>query len=449
MDLRVRGPTRSLTGDARVPGDKSIGHRAVMLGSIAHGLTRVIGLSGGEDNKRTIAVMRALGVRMRELGPATLEPATLEIEGRGVESLTAPAGSLDCGNSGTSLRLFLGLLSGQPFVSRLTGDQYLRARPMRRVVDPLRAMGGELDGRPGKKADEIYPPIEVRGVGAGRLRGLRHVSQVPSAQVKSALLLAGLTAEGPTTVVEPARSRDHSERMLSAMGAPLTVSGLEVTLDPRGWDRRLAARTIEVAGDLSSAAFLLAAAVLVPGSRVVVRGVGCNPTRTGVLDALVAMGGNLARQEEREVAGEPICDLVGMGSPLRAIEISGELALRAIDELPLLAALAAHAEGTTVIRDAAELRVKESDRVATTAKMLRAFGVEVEERPDGLVIDGRGPKALRAGEVDSHGDHRIAMAGAVCALGVRGHSLIRDADNIATSFPGFAPLLTALGAEIA
>jgi 3-phosphoshikimate 1-carboxyvinyltransferase len=414
-----------------------------MLGSIAQGTTRVSGLSGGEDNNRTIVALRSLGVQMRAVGEGALE-----IEGRGLAGLTAPMGALDCGNSGTSLRLLLGLLAGRPFDSRLTGDRYLCARPMRRVVEPLRAMGGALDGQPGQKAGEIYPPIDVHGVGLGGLRGIRHVSQVASAQVKSALLLAGLSAEGPTSVIEPARSRDHSERMLMAMGAPISVTGLEVTLDPRGWDRRLVAGPIEVAGDLSSAAFLLAAASLVTGSRIVVRGVGCNPTRAGVLDALAAMGAELVRQGERHVAGEPVCDLWGKASALRAIEIGGELALRAIDELPLLAAVAAYAEGTTVIRDAEELRVKESDRVATTAKMLRAFGVEVEERPDGLAIAGRGSGGLRAGEVESHGDHRIAMAGAVCALGVRGESLIRDADNITTSFPGFVPTLAALGVEI-
>ncbi|HXU71606.1 MAG TPA: 3-phosphoshikimate 1-carboxyvinyltransferase [Polyangia bacterium] len=438
--LRVRGRSRALAGDVSVPGDKSIGHRSVLFAAIADGRATVRGLSGGEDNRSTIGVLRALGVAIRDVATGTVE-----VEGRGLDGLRAAAGDLDCGNSGTSIRLFAGLLASRPFASRLVGDQYLHARPMKRVVEPLAEMGARITGEAGKKPNEVYPPLAVAAA-TGRLHGIRYASRVASAQVKSAIVLAALAAEGVTTVVEPERSRDHTERMLAHMGAPLTVRGLEITVDPYGWDRRLAARDLTVPGDLSSAAFLLGAAAVVPGSRIVVRGVGVNPTRTGVVDALRAMGASIEVSDERLVGGEPVADLSCTGGALRGIRISGELAVRAIDELPLIAAVAAHAEGETRIADAAELRVKESDRVAATAAMLRALGVEVEEHPDGLTV--RGGRGVGAGTVESHGDHRIAMAGAVCALGAEGETLIRDTKNVATSFPGFARALAALGAEI-
>ncbi|HEX6836399.1 MAG TPA: 3-phosphoshikimate 1-carboxyvinyltransferase, partial [Polyangia bacterium] len=372
----------------------------------------------------------------------------VEVDGRGLDGLRAAAADLDCGNSGTSMRLFAGLLASRPFASTLVGDQYLHARPMKRVVEPLMQMGARIRGQAGKKPNEVYPPLAIAPA-PGRLHGIRWESRVASAQVKSAIVLAALAAEGPTTVVEPERSRDHTERMLAHMGAPLTVDGLCVTVDPRGWDGRLAARDLLVPGDLSSAAFLLGAAAVVPESRIVVRGVGVNPTRTGVIDALRAMGARIEVYDERIVGGEPVADLAcssGAGTSLRGIEISGELTVRAIDELPLLAAVAAHAEGETRITDAAELRVKESDRIAATAAMLRALGVEVTELDDGLVVQGG--RGARAGVVESHGDHRIAMAGAICALGADGETLIRDTKNVATSFPGFARALAALGADL-
>jgi 3-phosphoshikimate 1-carboxyvinyltransferase len=438
--LRVRGPARALDGDVTVPGDKSIGHRAVLFAAIADGRATVRGLSGGEDNRSTIGVLRALGVAIADVGAGVVE-----VDGRGLDGLGAAAGALDCGNSGTSMRLFAGLLASRPFVSTLVGDQYLHARPMKRVVEPLTQMGARISGHDGKKVGEIYPPLAVGPVPA-RLHGIRYQSRVASAQVKSAIVLAALAADGATTVVEPERSRDHTERMLGYMGAPLSVDGLSVTVDARGWNGRLAARDLMVPGDLSSAAFLLGAAAVVPQSRVVVRGVGVNPTRSGVIDALRAMGARIEVSDERIVGGEPVADLSCTGGALRAIRIDGALAVRAIDELPLLAAVAAHAEGETRIADAAELRVKESDRIAATAAMLRALSVEVEEHPDGLTV--RGGRGARGGVVESHGDHRIAMAGAVCALGAAGETLIRDTRNVATSFPGFAAALALLGAEI-
>jgi 3-phosphoshikimate 1-carboxyvinyltransferase len=440
-NLRVRGRARALTGEARVPGDKSIGHRAVLFAAIADGSATVRGLSGGGDNRSTVACLRRLGVSIVDVAPGVVT-----VDGHGLEGLRASADDLDCGNSGTSMRLLSGLLASRPFTSRLVGDEYLHARPMRRVADPLRAMGARVEGQPGKKAEEIYPPLVVSALAQGKLIGLTHHSKVASAQVKSAILLAGLAAEGVTTVIEPERSRDHTERMLAAMGAPLTVEDLTVRIDPRGWDGRLRARDFEVPGDLSSAAFLLGAAALVAGSRVLVKGVGINPTRTGVVDALQKMGALITIHDERVVGGEPVADLECAGGALTGIEIAGELAVRAIDELPLLAAVAAHATGPTRIRDASELRVKESDRIAATAAMLRALGASVEEHPDGLTIAGGGRVA--SGVVESHGDHRIAMAGAVCALGAEGETLIRDTGNVATSFPSFAATLAALGVEI-
>ncbi len=438
--LRVRGPARPLDGDVTVPGDKSIGHRAVLFAAIADGRAVVRGLSGGEDNRSTIGVLRALGVAIRDVAAGVVE-----VDGRGLDGLRAAAGDLDCGNSGTSMRLFSGLLASRPFSSRLVGDRYLHARPMKRVVEPLAQMGARITGEPGKKEGEIYPPL-VLSAPAERLHGIRYESRVASAQVKSAIVLAALAADGATTVVEPERSRDHTERMLSHMGAPLTVAGLAVTVDPRGWDGLLVARDLVVPGDLSSAAFLLGAASIVPGSRVVVRGVGVNPTRTGVIDALRAMGARIEVADERLVGGEPVADLSCTSGALRGIRIAGELAVRAIDELPLIAAVAAHAEGETRIADAAELRVKESDRIAATAAMLRALGVDVEEHPDGLTI--RGGRGVRPGTVESPGAHRIAMAGAVCALGAAGETLVVDTHNIATSFPTFASSLAALGADL-
>jgi 3-phosphoshikimate 1-carboxyvinyltransferase len=438
--LTVRGPARPLKGALGVPGDKSVGHRAVLFGAISDGQVRVRGLSGGEDNLRTVAAFEALGVPIRRVGEGALD-----IDGVGLDGLRAASGALDCGNSGTSIRLLSGLLAGQSFRSRLVGDEYLHARPMMRVADPLRQMGGHVEGQPGKKTGEIYPPLEVGGSGS-RLHGIRFASKVASAQVKSAVLLAALYADGATTVSEPEQSRDHTERILRSLGVPIRVEGLSITVDPGGWNRRLPARDLEVPGDLSSAAFLLAAATLVEGSRVTIRGVGINPTRTGVLDALRAMGGRITVENAREQGGEPVADLTAEPSSLRGIEIAGALTVRAIDELPLLSVLAAHAEGETVIHDAAELRVKESDRIAATARLLSGFGAEVEERPDGLVIAGRG--RFHPAVVDSHGDHRIAMAGAVFALTVAGETRIDDTANIATSFPTFTRSLTEIGADL-
>ncbi|MSP62055.1 MAG: 3-phosphoshikimate 1-carboxyvinyltransferase [Myxococcales bacterium] len=435
--FRVRGAVRPLVGEVTVPGDKSIGHRAVILAALGSGRAMVRGLSGGEDNRRTVAAFRALGVAI-----SGEESGALGVEGVGLGGLREAARALDCGNSGTTMRLLAGVLVAQPFPSTLVGDRYLESRPMARIAGPLAAMGGRVEGR--RRRGELCAPLTV-GPAPSRLRGIEFRSPTASAQVKSALLLAGLWADGATSVIEPALSRDHTERMLQSLGVPLTVDGPRVTIDPTGWERRLPARDWSVPGDLSSAAFLLAAAIVVPGSVVTVRGVGVNPTRTGVLDVLGAMGAAITVAGLRDEGGEPVADLTARGSQLEGTEVAGELAVRAIDELPLVAVLAAHARGRTVIRDAGELRVKESDRIAAMAAALAAIGVTVEERRDGLVIEGG---RVRGGEVASRGDHRIAMAAAVAALGGEGVFSIADTDNVATSFPGFVATLRSLGAEI-
>lgn len=425
-----------------VPGDKSIGHRSLLFAALCDGDVEVSGLSGGQDNARTRAAVDAMGARVVDLGPGRVR-----VHGVGVDGLRAPAGPIDCGNSGTSIRLLCGLLAGQSFTARLGGDASLSSRPMRRVAEPLARMGARVEGegRPGRPG-EIYPPLTVHGA-RGAIRGIDELLPVASAQVKSAILLAGLYADGAVRVREPGPSRDHSERMLAHLGAPLRVEADgAVLLDVRGWERRLRTASLVVPGDPSSAAFLVAAALVVGADSVRIDGVCTNPTRTGFLDVLADLGATVEQIDAREVGGEPVADLVVAAaksgwSALRAAEVAGSITVRSIDELPILSVVAARADGTTQIRDAAELRVKESDRIATTCAMLRAFGVEVEERPDGFAVRGRQDQRLSAAHIDSAGDHRIAMAAAVAALAADGPSRIEDVDNVATSYPGFAEAL--------
>jgi 3-phosphoshikimate 1-carboxyvinyltransferase len=442
----VRPSGGPLAGAVAVPGDKSVSHRALILGALGTGETVVTGFSGGDDNRRTAAALRALGVGVAERG------ATVVVHGVGLEGLRAAAGPLDCGNSGTTIRLLCGLLAGRPFTTALDGDASLRTRPMRRVAEPLGRMGARIAGAAGARPGDLVPPLIVHGLAPGaRLCGVTHDLEVASAQVKSALLLAGLVARGVTRVSEPTRSRDHTERMMAALGLPVVVEAGARPACAIDGDavRPFAGRPIRVPGDISSAAFLLAAAALVPGSRVVVRAVGVNPTRTGVLEALGAMGVAVARTAEEDADGEPVADLAveaGAGGGLVGACVSSGLAVRAIDELPLLAAIATQAVGTTEIRDAAELRVKESDRIATMAAELRRMGAEIEELPDGLRIGG--PAPLRGARCAAHGDHRVAMSLCVAALAAEGETVIEDADSVATSFPGFAAALAALGADV-
>ena len=443
-DIVVHPLEKALIGSVPVPSDKSIGHRSLLFSSLCEGVSNIRGFSYGEDNVSTANAMRAMGAVIEDTAPGELR-----VTGTGLMGLQAPKEALDCGNSGTTMRLLTGLLSAQPFSSRLIGDASLTRRPMLRVVAPLRKRGAVIDGAPHPtKAGEVLPPLSIGPLPEGKeLTGLDFESPVSSAQVKSAILLSGLYAHGTTLFKEPTLSRDHTERMLHALGVPMRTVGTMIELDPAGWDGKLQAFDIEIPGDVSAAAFLLVAAQIYPGSRVTVRGVGTNPTRVGLLEIARHMGAGLEVVPAGEQGGEPIAEITAWHEPLRGITIGGELVPRAIDEIPIACALAARASGTTTIRDAEELRVKESDRIATMAIVLRAFGITCEELPDGLVIQGKeGP--LEPARIESKGDHRIAMAAAVLALGGSGPTTIVDCDCIATSFPRFVGTLRALGARI-
>lgn len=415
-----------LRGRVRVPGDKSISHRAVMLGALAEGVTRVRGFLEGEDTRATARVFEQLGVRI-EVSSASERI----VHGVGLRGLRAPMAPLDCGNAGTGMRLLAGVLAAQPFDSVLIGDASLSRRPMRRVIDPLERMGAAID------AEDGLPPLRIRG---GRtLRGIEYALPVASAQVKSAVLLAGLYAQGTTRVVEPHPTRDYTERMLAAFGWPVQFSAGIVRLEG---GHRLHATDVDVPADFSSAAFFLVAASVVPGSALCIEAVGMNPRRTGLLAALRLMGADIEVRDAREQGGEPVADLHVRHAPLRGVEVPVDLVPDMIDEFPALFAAAACAEGRTVVRGAAELRVKESDRIATMAAGLRALGARIEETPDGAMIDGG---ALHGGEADSHGDHRIAMSLAIAAQRADGPVRIGDVANVATSFPGFVGLARGCG----
>jgi 3-phosphoshikimate 1-carboxyvinyltransferase len=443
-DLVVHPLDGALVGSVPVPSDKSIGHRALLFASLCEGVSHIKGFSYGEDNVSTANAMRAMGAIVEDTGPGELK-----VTGTGLFGLKAPKDALDCGNSGTTMRLLTGVLAGQPFPSKLVGDASLTRRPMMRVVGPLRARGAVIDGAPHPaKPGEILPPLVVGPLPEGtQLGALEYTSPVSSAQVKSAILLSGLYAHGTTHFKEPTLSRDHTERMLHALGVPLRTVGTMIELDPAGWSGKMPAFEIEIPGDASAAAFLLVAAQIYPGSRVTVRGVGTNPTRTGILEIARHMGGGIEVVAQGDQGGEPIAEITAWHQGMRGITIGGEVVPRAIDEIPIACALAARASGTTTIHDAEELRVKESDRIATMAGVLRAFGIACEELRDGLVIEGKeGP--LTPARIESKGDHRIAMTAAILAMGGSGPTTIVDCDCIATSFPRFVGTLRALGARI-
>lgn len=416
-------PATSVRGEISVPGDKSISHRSIMLGAIANGVTTVRGFLRGEDNLSTMHAFRAMGVAIADDGE------TIRITGRGLHGLKEPEDVLDCGNSGTTIRLITGLLSGQSFFSVVTGDQYLRKRPMKRVVEPLTRMGARIAGRGGG----TLAPLAING---GGLKGIDYRSPVSSAQIKSSLMLAGLYADGETTVSEPSLSRDHSERMFALFGASLVRNADGVTV--RG-GVELAAQEVTVPGDISSAAFFIVAALITPGSELLIKNVGVNPSRTGVIDILQAMGGDIQLLNQRDVSGEPVADLLVRSSCLKGIAIAGGVVPRAIDEFPAICIAAARAEGITTIRDARELRVKETDRISAMAVNLRKLGVTVAECDDGMDITGS--DLLSGGTVDSSGDHRIAMSMSVAALVASGAITVNDIACVATSFPTFFPLL--------
>ncbi len=431
MNLLIH-PTQELYGATAVPGDKSISHRAAMFAALAEGRSQVRNFLPGGDCQATLGVLRGLGVAIE-----AISPSELLIDGVGLDGLQEPAAALDCVNSGTTMRLMAGLLAGQRFFSVLSGSPQLTKRPMGRVVEPLRQMGAAIWGRQGGK----LAPLAIQGA---RLHDIDYALPVASAQVKSAILLAGLYSDGLTIVRQPGPARDHTERMLAAMGAPIRVLGLVVTSErPK---RPLAPLDITVPGDISSAAFLLAAGLLTPQSHLTITGVGVNPTRTGILDILQMMGGDIRLDNPREEAGEPVADIVVQHSGLHGVEIGGDLIVRAIDELPVLAVLATQAHGRTVVRDAAELRVKETDRIATVAAELRKLGAHVEEHPDGFAVEG--PVELHSAPVWSHGDHRLAMALAVAGLVASGPVLVEEAECVSDSFPGFERVLQVLGVEM-
>ena len=425
----IAAPGVPLHGVLDIPGDKSISHRAILLAAIADGVSRIDGFLEGEDTRATAAVFAQLGVRIE--APAA---GVRIVHGVGIDGLRAPAAPLDCGNAGTAMRLLAGLLAAQPFDSVLVGDASLSQRPMQRVIAPLQAMGARIE------ADDGHAPLRIHG--GQSLHGIDYTPPVASAQVKSALLLAGVRAHGRTCVREPQPTRDYSERMLQAFGYAVDHRPGEAALVG---GQRLHATDITVPADFSSAAFFLVAATLVPGSQVRLRRVGINPRRTGLLPVLRAMGADIEAVEVGMHGGEPVADLVVRHAPLHGIRVPAEHVADMIDEFPALCVAAACAQGTTDIRGAAELRVKESDRIAVMAAGLRALGIDVGETPDGAVIHGG---RLHGGNIDSHGDHRIAMAFAVAGQRADGEVVIRDTANVATSFPGFEALARTTGLDI-
>jgi len=439
----IARPGRPLQGEITVPGDKSVSHRAVMFGALAEGTTRVTGFLEGEDTRATAAILQRLGVRME--APSAGERV---IHGVGLHGLRASMSPLDCGNAGTGMRLLAGLLAGQAFESVLVGDASLSKRPMRRVIDPLAAMGARIDSEGG------LPPLRIHAKNG--LQGIDYQCPVASAQVKSALLLAGLYADGPTTVREPHPTRDYTERMLAAFGADIDFAPGIATLRP---GRVLKATTVDVPADFSSAAFFLVAASIIPGSHLRLKRVGINPRRTGLLDALRLMGADIAVHAVGEQGGEPVADLEVRAARLHGAVIPEALVPDMIDEFPALFTAAALAEGVTTVTGAAELRVKESDRIAVMAAGLRALGASIDERPDGALIRGSGftagtagvdaggnaAGALTGGRADSRGDHRIAMSLAIAAQCASGDVRIDDVANVATSFPGFEVLARGVG----
>jgi len=420
---RIEPVTKPLTGEISVPGDKSIAHRAVILASIARGRSRIYNLSGGDDNSRTVRAFRQMGVEIYR------DRDALCVEGKGFDGLRAPADAIDCGNSGTTMRLLSGLLAGRPFRSQLDGDSSLRQRPMQRVIDPLSLMGARIVSRSG----DGRAPLEIDG---GGLQAIEYRMPVASAQVKSAILLAALQAKGTTRLEEPLQSRNHTEVMLRGFGGEISLNCKTIALSG---GQTLTGQEVRVPGDISSAAFFFVAAAMIPGSDLVIRDVGCNPTRDGVIDVLRRMGATIRLTHERAEAGERFADIQVVGGPLKGLEVGPELVARTIDEYPILSVAAALADGVTTFCDVEELRYKESDRIAAMTDGLRRLGVEVEERRDGMTIHGGGP--LKGASVKSYADHRVAMALAIAGLSSRGGVEIDDADCVDISFPGFFDLL--------
>jgi 3-phosphoshikimate 1-carboxyvinyltransferase len=418
--VQIKHPLR---GEISVPGDKSVGHRAVIFGSIAYGTSQISNLSGGEDNQRTVQAFKDMGVKI------WTEGESLCIDGKGWEELVAPKNIIDCGNSGTTMRLLSGVLAGRPFTTIVDGDGSLRRRPMQRVIEPLTRMGAHLLSHESKG----LAPLEIQGA---KLRGIEYSMPMASAQVKSAIILAGLQAEGVTMVEEPQNSRNHTELMIKGFGGEVTVNGRRVSVLG---GQKLHGRDVRIPGDISSAAFFLVAAALIPQSQLVVRGVGVNPTRDGVIEVLGRMGAEIEVLDARIETGEPVADLKVSGKRLNGVELGTELVARTIDEYPILAVAAALADGVTVINGVKELRFKESDRISAMTEGLRRLGVAVEEREDGMTIRGR--EAFQGNKVRSFADHRVAMSMAIAGLRAEGGVEIDDAKCVDISFPAFFDLL--------
>lgn len=422
MEMRIRKADR-LEGEVTVPGDKSISHRAVMLGALCEGTVHIRGFLPGEDCLSTIRCFRQMGVTIEYTGDSEVL-----VRGRGLHGLEEPEDVLDAGNSGTTMRLLLGILAGQPFFSVVTGDASLRRRPMERVITPLRTMGAGIWGRKGSS----LAPVSV--VGSEKLRALSFNSPVSSAQVKSTVLLGGLFAEGRTSVTEPTKSRDHTERMLQLLGAEVHTSEDGRTVSVRGRPI-LRGNEIQIPGDISSAAFFMVAGCLVPRAEIMIRNVGVNPTRRGIISILEDMGARIRLLNKKNQSGEPVADVLVQSNPLHSVSISGSMLPSLIDEIPILAVAATQAQGTTIIKEAGELRFKETDRIRTIASELCRMGAKVEETQDGLII--RGPMQLKGAICDSHGDHRIAMALAIAGLLAEGETVIQNSECVDISFPGF------------
>jgi len=423
--------TSPLKGEITVPGDKSISHRAVMFGALAEGTTEVTNFLQGADCLSTISCFRKMGIEIENT------PDRILIHGQGLHGLKEPSGFLDTGNSGTTTRLISGILAGQKFPCVLNGDESIQSRPMNRIMKPLSLMGADIVSVRGNGC----APLKINGTLAGKqtLHAVHYLSPVASAQVKSCVLLAGLYADGPTSVTEPALSRNHTELMLSGFGADVRCENATATILP---DPKLSAMQIHVPGDISSAAYFIAAALMLPGSEILIRNVGINPTRDGILRAAKQMGADITLLNRKVSGGEPVADLCVKYAPLKGIEIGGALIPALIDELPVIAVLACAAEGTTVIRDAQELKVKESNRIDTVANALKAMGARVQATDDGMIIEGGHP--LKGAVIDSHKDHRIAMSFAVASLIAEGKTQITDADCVNISYPGFYETLDCL-----
>ncbi|MFZ0640665.1 MAG: 3-phosphoshikimate 1-carboxyvinyltransferase [Candidatus Acidiferrales bacterium] len=423
---RIR-PAKAFRGVLTLPGDKSISHRSAILAALAEGKSEIFNYSPAADCESTLRCLRGLGVKIEEKGRGII------VEGKGLAGWAKPRKALDAGNSGTTMRLLAGALAGQKFAAELTGDKSLRRRPMRRVMEPLRQMGAKIEAR-----EDEFAPLKITG---GALRAIEYAPNVASAQVKSAVLLAGLFAEGETVVHEPVHTRDHTELALREMGAAVTRQDGAVRLQGRP---KLSGRQVAVPGDISAATFFLAATLIVPDSELIIQGVGLNPTRTAVLDFLASMGAPVSVVALAMRDGELAGDINVHHAPIKGGKISGAMTVRLIDELPMLAALGPYTEQGIEIRDAKELRVKESDRIAVMAENLRKMGAKVEEFPDGLRVGGRAAGRLRGATIDPHEDHRIAMAFAIAALGAEGETVIRDPHCVAISFPNFFELLEGL-----